>query len=310
MRQKVCDALVKRAENPNMVFLTGDLGFMALEPLQAKLGERFINCGVAEQNMISVAAAMAKEQLDVWIYTIAPFCYARAFEQIRNDVCLHGLPVKMLCNGGGYGYGVMGSTHHALEDYGILATLPGMGIYVPAVHSDIPEIIEQAGWRSGPSYIRLGRDERPADLTVPVYSAWRQLKSGRGPVVITLGPISGLAYDALRATGDSATDDVDAELWIVSELPVLPSTIPEALVRRIVQSGRLCIVEEHVKHGGLGNMICQWVVEAGIQLKRFSHLCAQNRSSPLSGSQDYLRGQSGLSRDAIKAAVHALGRPK
>ncbi len=103
-----------------MVFLTGDLGFMALEPLRDRLGDRFINCGVAEQNMVTVAAGLAKEGFDVWVYSIAPFCYARALEQIRNDVCLHGLPVRVLGNGGGYGYGVMGPTHHALEDYGIL----------------------------------------------------------------------------------------------------------------------------------------------------------------------------------------------
>ena len=139
MRQKVCETLIARAENPNMVFLTGDLGFMALEPLRDKMGDRFINCGVAEQNMVSVAAAMAKEKFEVWIYTIAPFCYARAFEQIRNDVCMHKLPVKMLCNGGGYGYGVMGATHHAIEDYGVLLTLPEMRVFVPAFAEDISD---------------------------------------------------------------------------------------------------------------------------------------------------------------------------
>src|SRR6516225_772469 len=124
MRTELCTALVARSKLPEMVFLTGDLGFMALEPLRDSLGNRFINCGVAEQNMVTVAAGLAKAGFDVWVYSIAPFCYARAFEQIRNDVCLHGLPVRLLGNGGGYGYGVMGPTHHALEDYGVMLTLP------------------------------------------------------------------------------------------------------------------------------------------------------------------------------------------
>jgi transketolase len=111
MRQQLCDALVSRSVNPDMVFLTGDLGFMALEPLQQGMQARFINAGVAEQNMVSVAAAMAREGLDPWVYSIAPFCYARPFEQIRNDVAFHNLPVKLIGNGGGYGYGVMGPTH-------------------------------------------------------------------------------------------------------------------------------------------------------------------------------------------------------
>ena len=144
-----------------MVFLTGDLGFMALEPLRDAMGPRFINCGVAEQNMVSVAAALSYEGLEAWTYTIAPFCYARAFEQIRNDVCLHGLAVKLLANGGGYAYGVMGPTHHALEDYGILLTLPNMTAFVPAFTEDISQTLERAGDLSGPAYIRLGRGEKP-----------------------------------------------------------------------------------------------------------------------------------------------------
>src|SRR5688572_11812446 len=106
MRTQFCEALVARSSNPAMVFLTGDLGFMALEPLQSAMGARFINAGVAEQNMISVAAGLAREGFEAWAYSIAPFCYARPFEQIRNDVAFHALPVRLVGNGGGYGYGV------------------------------------------------------------------------------------------------------------------------------------------------------------------------------------------------------------
>lgn len=99
MRKQLCDALVARSVKPEMVFLTGDLGFMALEPLQAVMGSRFINAGVAEQNMISVAAALARQDFEVWAYSIAPFVYARPFEQIRNDITFHNLPVKLIGNG-------------------------------------------------------------------------------------------------------------------------------------------------------------------------------------------------------------------
>jgi transketolase len=95
MRDELCRELLGRSADERMVFLTGDLGFMALEPLRDAMGPRFINCGVAEQNMVSVAAALSYEGLEAWTYTIAPFCYARAFEQIRNDVSLHGLAVKL-----------------------------------------------------------------------------------------------------------------------------------------------------------------------------------------------------------------------
>ena len=115
MRDVFCRALVKHARQQEFVFLTGDLGFKALEPLRDSMGSRFINAGVAEQNMICVAAGLAKMGLRPWVYSIAPFVYARPFEQIRNNVCLPDLPVVLVGNGGGYGYGVMGCTHHALE---------------------------------------------------------------------------------------------------------------------------------------------------------------------------------------------------
>src|ERR1700733_13149723 len=107
MRQEFCRSLLEFSNRPEFVLLTGDLGFMALEPLKEAMGERFINAGVAEQNMITVGAALAAQKLEVWIYSIAPFIYARPFEQIRNDICFHHLPVKLIGNGGGYGYGVM-----------------------------------------------------------------------------------------------------------------------------------------------------------------------------------------------------------
>src|ERR1700690_222647 len=126
------------------VFLTGDLGFMALEPLREHLGKSFINAGVAEQNMISVAAGLAACGLETWAYSIAPFCYARPFEQIRNDIAFHNLPVNLIGNGGGYGYGVMGPTHHAIEDYGVLLTLPNFAVFVPVFDEDVAAVIASA----------------------------------------------------------------------------------------------------------------------------------------------------------------------
>ncbi len=92
--------------------------------------------GSQSRILVGVAAGLAKSKLRPWAYSIAPFLYARSFEQIRNDVCFHNLPVVFVGNGGGYGYGVMGSSHHALEDYGVLLSLPHMRAYVPAFDSD------------------------------------------------------------------------------------------------------------------------------------------------------------------------------
>ncbi len=116
--RKEFSAVVEKiaARDRKVIFLTGDLGFMALENVQRAIGKRFINAGVSEQNMVSMAAALALEGLTPICYSIAPFLVFRPAEQIRLDVCLHDMDVKLVGNGGGYGYGIMGATHHAIED--------------------------------------------------------------------------------------------------------------------------------------------------------------------------------------------------
>src|ERR1700686_1661937 len=227
MRNAFCSALVELAADPAFVFLTGDLGFQALEPLRHKMGERFINAGVAEQNMVSVAAGLAREGLRPWVYSIAPFLYARAFEQIRNDVCLHGMPVILVGNGGGYGYGVMGGTHHAIEDYGTLLSLLGMRIYLPAFDCDLSETIGYLMRADHPAYLRLGLSEQPKWLSPPPFAAWRHLLTGMGPTIAIAGPLAGGILDAIRQS------DLSIDVWLVSELPIteLPSEFLSSLRR-------------------------------------------------------------------------------
>jgi transketolase len=302
MRDELCRELVGRSGDERMVFLTGDLGFMALEPLRDAMGPRFINCGIAEQNMVSVAAALTYEGLEAWTYTIAPFCYARAFEQIRNDVCLHGLAVKLLANGGGYAYGVMGPTHHALEDYGILLTLRNMTAFVPAFAEDISQTLERAGDLSGPAYIRLGRGEKPEGEVVPDYAPWRRLLDGGSGVMIAVGPLAGSAWGVLRRFDPSSRP----ALWAVSELPIEANPPPVALTNAVRQTRRLAVVEEHVAHGGVGQAMCRWVVGAGIGLDRFRHLHASDRPESTYGSQAFLRRRNGLDPEGIALAAKTL----
>lgn len=300
MRKQLCDALVVRAENPRMVFLTGDLGFMALEPLQAALGERFINAGVAEQNMISVAAALAKQRLDVWVYSIAPFCYARPFEQIRNDIVFHRLAVRLIGNGGGYGYGVMGPTHHAIEDYGVLLTLPNMHVYVPVFDEDVPFVINKAADDAHPTYIRLGRGEQPSSYVIPAYAPWRQLTAGDGMDVIAVGPLATTYIQAIENLPQSTRPN----LWAVSELPLTSNPPPAELIARVSATRRVCVAEEHVAHGGFASELAMYLLERGIALK-MTHLHARAHLYTKYGSQAYLRAQSGLDSQSLLTATKA-----
>lgn len=299
MRKQLCDALLARAANPNMVFLTGDLGFMALEPLQQAMQKRFINAGVAEQNMVSVAAAMARDGWEAWVYSIAPFCYARPFEQIRNDVAFHNLPVKLIGNGGGYGYGVMGPTHHAIEDYGVLLTLPNMRVFIPAFDEDVEVVMNRAGDAQNPCYLRLGRSEIPIGFKVPNYAPWRQLTAGNGMVVIVAGPLVGTYIGAFQ----NLPETMRPNLWVVTELPLQQNQLPARLVEQLLVAARLCIVEEHVRHGGLASELALLFFEKKLTITTFHHLYARAHHYTSYGSQNFLRRRAGIDVETVMSVI-------
>ncbi len=298
MRDAFCTALLKQAANRDFVFLTGDLGFQALEPLRDRMGERFINAGVAEQNMVTVAAGLAKEGIRPWVYSIAPFLYARAFEQIRNDVCFHRLPVVLVGNGGGYGYGVMGSTHHSIEDYGAMLCLVGMRVFIPAFDSDVSEVIDYLMRAEHPSYLRLGLSEQPKSSTPPPFAPWRQLLKGNGPTVAVAGPIAGGILEAIRES------QTPADVWLVSELPI--TELPSEFLSSLRRSNHLMVVEEHVSAGGFGQMLSHQLLLAGAAPARFVHRTALGYLSGKYGSQRFHRAECGLDPASILAE---LSRP-
>jgi transketolase len=299
MRQQLCNALLARSVNPKMIFLTGDLGFMALEPLQQAMKTRFINAGVAEQNMVSVAAALAREGFEAWVYSIAPFCYARPFEQIRNDVAFHKLPVKLIGNGGGYGYGVMGPTHHAIEDYGVLLTLSTMQVFIPAFDEDVEAVLEAAGNSQFPAYLRLGRGEIPEGFKVPDYAPWRQLTAGEGMTVIVAGPLVGTYIKAFMNLPEIQRPN----LWAVTELPLTLHALPAVLLKQLATQRGLCVVEEHVQRGGLGSELALLLLEKNLLVGSFHHLYARAHHYASYGSQNFLRTQSGLDANTVLSVV-------
>jgi transketolase len=302
VRKQLCDALVARSGLTDMVFLTGDLGFMALEPLKLAMGPRFINAGVAEQNMVSVAAAMAREGLDTWVYSIAPFVYARPFEQIRNDVAFHGLPVKLIGNGGGYGYGVMGPTHHAIDDYGSLLTLPNMTVFIPVFDEDVESVIERAGFCQGPAYLRMGRGEPPKGWSVPAYAPWRKLTQGHGPVVVSIGPLAGTYVNDFELMPEATRPN----LWAVAELPSQFDALPPVFLNDVVRSKKLVVAEEHVQRGSVGVELASILLAAGVPVGQFRHLYAKAHHYERYGSQGYLRLQSHLDSMNMRQTLEGM----
>ena len=302
MRDQLCDALVARSVAPQMVFMTGDLGYQALEPLRDAMGERFINAGVAEQNMITTAAAMASQGLELWVYSIAPFVYARPFEQIRNDVCFNQLPVKLIGNGGGYGYGVMGPTHHAIDDYGALLTLPGLTAVIPAFNEDVAASVTFTADLPGPCYLRLGRGEAPAGWAPPPFEPWRQLTHGEGPVVVGVGPLAGTYIADFQAMQSSERPN----LWVAGALPIDMFPVPTELVEQLERTGNLIVAEEHVGQGSVASQILLHFAHRGITVSKFSHLRALAHSFGTYGSQTYLRALSSLDPSSMRETLGML----
>jgi transketolase len=290
MRDAACQAWLDLAEKEDFVFLTGDLGFMSLEPLAKKAGSRFINAGVAEQNMISVAAGLAKLQFKPWVYSIAPFAYARPFEQIRNDVCLHQMPVKVVGNGGGFGYGVMGATHHAIEDYGVMLALQGMKVYVPAFREDVRACVQSANELPGPCYLRLGRSEKPATMANFDYAPVRKIVDGKKGILLVVGPLAGTYIEPLQK---KAVQDRPA-LWVITELPMNLANMPAELVSEIKKAEKITVCEEHVAQGSFSQHFASDLLKSGIAPKVFQTFNVQGYHGKQYGSQAFHRGENNI----------------
>lgn len=278
-------------DHPNQVFLSGDLGYQCFEGLRHQMTARFMNAGIAEGNMINVAAGLHRSGMKPWTYTIAPFCYARTFENIRNNLCHTSEGVCMVGNGGGYAYGNMGPSHHALEDYGILQTLPNLSVFVPVFNHDIAAIATRMQNLKHPSYLRLGRQESIEDP--PPYADWRQLLQGDATPILAIGPIAGKLMDFC------ADHDTRPSLWTSSCFPLKKNDIPKAFIDEVKTTQRLIIVEEHVRHGSIASDLALMFLEWGIGLQFFRHFCAKGYRDHHYGSQDYHRQCDGLTVEEI-----------
>ena len=297
MRAEFVQAVLESADRePDLVFLSGDLGFMALEPVRTKLGERFVNAGVSEQNMVSVAAGLAYRGFKPLVYSIAPFAVLRPLEQIRNDVCMHGLSVKIVGNGGGYGYGIMGATHHALEDVAVLRTMPTMRVHVPVTSPDVGAAVSAMLAEPGPAYLRLNlaaKIEFEGDAT---YAPLRRVRRGNAGTVVCLGPLAGEVVKALGEDGSPSPS-----VWALARFPF--GELPPALLEELEVTRKCLVVEEHLASGGAGEALAIALLRAARGPIRFEHLHARGYPSGRYGSQRWHLEESSLAGPSLAKAL-------
>jgi transketolase len=281
-----------------------DLGFSVVEAFAARMPLQYLNAGVAEQNMTGLAAGLALSGRIVLTYSIANFPTLRCLEQIRNDVCYHRANVKIVAVGGGFAYGALGVSHHALEDIAIMRALPNMTVLAPADPYEARAATRAAIALPGPVYLRLGKAGEPAvHQGQPPFEVGRALKirDGQDLTLISTGGMLAIALE----TAERLARSHGLEASVLSMHTLRP--LDETAVRHAATRSRLIVtVEEHGVVGGLGGAVAEVLAEMDAPRARLKRIAARSEFLPVVGSQAYLREQTGLTPAAIVAQVTAI----
>ena len=299
MRNHVINELIDLAELDDRInLLVGDLGFNVVEKFANKYPDRFINCGIAEDNMMAVAAGMALEGDVVFVYSIGNFPTLRCLEQIRNAVCYHKANVNIISVGGGFSYGSLGMTHHTTEELAILRALPEMRVYAPADSYEALAVLHKISKDQYPSYMRLARGSDKVihsgeieniDKLIP----FRDYNEGRYQVsIISAGTILDEAVAAEEALNEK---NIKTRVFSCPSIKPLDKDGIKILAGK---SDYICTVEEHNIYGGLGGAVAEVLSE----LKEHAPLIRfglNDEYSSAVGSREYLRKFYGMDSETI-----------
>ena len=301
MRNNFADEITKLAEaDRRVVLLSGDIGNKLFDGFKAAAPDRFFNCGVAEANMMGMAAGLAMSGLRPVVYTIAPFTTTRVMEQIRVDVCYHDVPVVIVGVGSGLGYASLGATHHSCEDMAMLRALPGMSVLAPADPLEVRGALRAALKHAGPSYIRMGKKGEPnIHREVPPVEIGHSLVVRDG-VDVCLLAVGVMLPDALAAAESLAKRGVSARVVsVVSVKPLDESLLKESFARFPV----VVSIEEHSLIGGYGAALAEWSVDNGPFAARLLRMGTADRFPHEAGETAHARALNGLTAEKIVERV-------
>lgn len=294
MRTAFINHLVEKARVNDKIFLVvGDLGYSVVEPFADQFPDRFLNAGIAEQNMTGIAAGLAMEGYSVFTYSIANFPTLRCMEQIRYDVCYHDLDVKIVSVGGGYAYGSLGASHHGTEDLGMLRTIPNLIVAAPADPIETRAVLSTLLDKPSPAYIRLGKAGEPL-----VYSTELELPVGKA---ICFRPGKNTAVLSTGAMLHYVTETVAArqEEYGIYSFPYIKPMDLDMLSHIALSYDSIITIEEHQRSGGFGSAILEGLHDLA-ETKRIDRIPFVRRVAipdtftVTAGSQNYLRNTLGL----------------
>ena len=301
MRNTFISTLTELAErDPNIWLLCGDLGFSVLERFATRIPDRYVNVGVAEQNMAGIAAGLALSGKTVFIYSIGNFPTFRCLEQLRNDVGYHGADVKIVSVGGGFAYGSQGYTHHAIEDVAVMSALPGMEVFVPCDPFEVRRITTTIATSKKPSYLRLSRSGEPV-LGI-ASDDWdprkiRVLRQGRELVILAGGPIASACLEAAERLS------AEMDVGVFSVACVKP--LDHAHVQKLAGGARAIVtVEEHIARGGLLAAVAVCLAAARTRPPVIGLAIPETGGKiSVAGSRDALLAEAGLSAQDIAQRI-------
>jgi transketolase len=254
MRNAFIQELVELAAvHDNIALVVGDLGYSVIEPFADRFPNRFINAGVAEQNMAGLAAGMASEGYHVFTYSIANFPTFRCAEQIRNDIDHHRLSVTTVAVGGGLAYGNMGYSHHAVQDYALMRTMPNMLIAAPGDPYETRACMRYLVENPGPSYLRLGKAGEPcfhSETPAVTPGEWLTVREGDSRrAMLSTGAALGAALGRSEETGHS--------VW---SMPLWSMATKAKQLANIERFDEVVTLEDHLLDGGFGSWMAEGLI--------------------------------------------------
>lgn len=304
MRAAFISNLIDLAREDSRIFLlVAEVGYRLVEPYAEEFPERFINIGIAEQNMIGIATGLALSGKTVFAYSIANFPTIRCLEQIRNDVCYHNSDVKIVAGGTGLIYGALGSTHHVTEDIALMRALPNMTVVVPGDPLEAALATRAIAQLPGPGYLRLGRTADPeVHKVTPDFQIGKAIKIREGKD-ITLIATGGVLYNTFQAAEHLAQQGIESRVLSMHTLKPLDK---DAIISAAIETGAIVTVEEHSIIGGLGSTVAEVIAEGNSSKITFMRMGIPDEFCREVGSQDYLREIYSLSIEGIVSSVKKL----
>lgn len=302
MRNAFADELTRLGdEDARVVMLSGDIGNRLFDKFKAKHALRFFNCGVAEANMMGVAAGMAMNGLRPVAYTITPFITTRCLEQIRTDVCYHEAPVTIVAVGAGLAYSDLGPTHHACEDIAFLRSIPNMIVICPGDAFEVRAALRASLQQDRPVYIRLGKKGEPVVHSGPLadFAIGKAITMARGSDACLLST-GNMLPEAIEAAHTLEKRGLSVE--VVSFHTVKP--LDEACLTDVFARFPLvATIEEHSLIGGFGAAVAEWLIDNCVRPRQFIRFGTPDAFFKKSGEQEYAREVLGLSAHQIAARI-------